>query len=113
MRQDQSIIAAATTELHPALTLAGLRQRREAILDVARRHKARNLRVVGSVARGEARPDSDVDLLVDLDRGASLLDLMGLMIDLEAVLGVPVEAGEAAALKPRARECMMSDAVEL
>ena len=103
----------SSTEINPALTLSGLRRRRDAILDVARRNKAYNLRVVGSVARGEAGPDSDLDLLVDLDDDASLYDLMGLMIDLEDLLGVGVEAGEASPLTPSVRAAMLADAVEL
>jgi len=56
------------------LTMDGLRRRRGEILGVARKRKARRIAVFGSVARGEARPGSDVDLLVDFEPGASLLD---------------------------------------
>lgn len=55
-----------------------LRERREDILRVASSRGARNIRVFGSVARGEARPDSDLDLLVELEPGRNLLDLGGL-----------------------------------
>jgi predicted nucleotidyltransferase len=70
-----------------------LRQRREEILSVAAANGARNLRVFGSVARGDAHPGSDVDLLADFDVGRSLWDLVGLKQDLEELLGVPVEVG--------------------
>ena len=63
-----------------------LKSRREEILSIAARHGARNVRVFGSVARGEAGENSDIDLLVELDQGRSLLDLAGLVVDLEELL---------------------------
>jgi uncharacterized protein len=74
------------------LTIEGLRRRREEILGVARRRKAHRVAVFGSVARGEAHPGSDVDLLVDFEPGASLLDHVGLFQDLEELLGVGVSS---------------------
>ena len=56
-----------------------LEKKKEEILRIAARHGARNVRVFGSVARGEARPDSDVDFLVDMEPGRSLLDMGGLL----------------------------------
>lgn len=67
--------------------LDDLRDRRDEILRVAAAHGARNVRVFGSVARGEARPESDVDFLVDFEAGRSALDLCGLIADLEDLLG--------------------------
>lgn len=75
------------------MTLDELRARRDEILQLAASHGASNVRVFGSVARGEARPDSDVDLLVDFEEGRSLVDLTGLIIDLEEVLGRKVDVG--------------------
>ena len=63
-----------------------LKSRREEILSIAASHGARNVRVFGSVARGEAGENSDIDLLVELDQGRSLLDLTGLVVDLEELL---------------------------
>ena len=63
-----------------------LKSRREEILSIAARHGARNVRVFGSVARGEAGENSDIDLLVELDQGRSLLDLTGLVVDLKELL---------------------------
>ena len=63
-----------------------LKSRREEIISIAARHGARNVRVFGSVARGEAGENSDIDLLVELDLGRSLLDLAGLVVDLEDLL---------------------------
>src|SRR5687768_11965291 len=60
-------------------------------LSLATRHGARNVRVFGSMARGEARPDSDVDFLIDVEPGRTLLDVIALEQDLEALLGRPVE----------------------
>ena len=68
-----------------------LHAHRRAILELATRHGARNVRVFGSIARGEDRPDSDVDLLVDVEPGRSLLDVIALEQDLEALLGRPVD----------------------
>ena len=76
------------------LTLAALRARREEILRIAAARGARNLRVFGSVARGEARSDSDVDFLVEMDPGRTVLDLSELILDLEEVLGCNVDVVE-------------------
>ena len=59
---------------------------RAKILDLAAKHGITNVRVFGSVARGEARPDSDVDFLVDVDAAKSLLDLCGFSVDVEELL---------------------------
>ena len=74
-----------------------VQSKREDILRVAAHHGAYNIRVFGSVARGEAGEGSDIDLLVDLEPNRSLLDLGGLQVDLEALLerrvDVVTEAG--------------------
>ena len=64
-----------------------VKEKREDILKLAAKHGARNVRVFGSVARGEAGPESDIDLLVDMEPGRSLLDLGGLWSDLNELLG--------------------------
>jgi predicted nucleotidyltransferase len=78
---------------------------------VAARHGASNVRVFGSVARGEAGPDSDIDLLVDLEAGRSLLDLAAIHLELEDLLGFPVEIGTD--VKPRFRERVSAEVVTL
>lgn len=77
-----------------APTLAELRARREEIVEIAARRGAANIRVFGSVARGEAGPDSDVDFLVELQPGRTLFDLSGLILDLEEALGRKVHVVE-------------------
>jgi len=86
---------------------------RDEILRIAAQHGARNVRVFGSVARGEAGPESDIDLLVDLEPGRNLLDLGGLLMDLRDLLQVPVDVGTEAMLKERIRERVLHEAVPL
>ena len=90
-----------------------LRRHRDAILSVAVRHGARNVRVFGSVARGDARPDSDLDLLVDLEPGRSLLDHVALIQDLEDLLGRKVDVVESQALHWYIRDRVLAEAVAL
>lgn len=87
-----------------------LREKREEIIRIAARRGATNVRVFGSVARGEARPDSDVDLLVDLEKGRSLLDHAGLMADLEDLLGRRVDVATTAGLRDRLRSHVLAEA---
>jgi predicted nucleotidyltransferase len=95
------------------MTLDELRARREAIAMIAARYGARDLRVFGSVVRGEADATSDVDFLVDLEPGRSLLDLGGLLMDLQDLLQCRVEVMTPATLKPRVRERVLSEATPL
>jgi hypothetical protein len=90
--------------------LSSVRSKRNAILAAAAKRGVRNVRLFGSIARGEARPDSDADFLVDLDRGRSLLDLAGLVMDLESLLGRRVDVVTPAGLRPRIRESVLKDA---
>jgi uncharacterized protein len=88
-------------------------QKRAEVLRAAARHGARNVRVIGSVARGEARPDSDLDLLVELEGGRSLLDHAALVIELESLLGCKVDVATEQGLRPRVRDRVLSEAVPL
>ncbi len=87
--------------------------RREEILAVARSHGASNVRVFGSVARGEDDEDSDVDIMVDMDPGRSLLDLGGLLMDLRALLECSVDVITENGLRERIRDRVMKDAIAL
>ncbi len=71
------------------------------IRTLARAHGARSIELFGSAARGEERPASDLDFIVDLEPGRSLLDLIGLADDLESALGRKVDAVTPGGLKPR------------
>jgi len=96
------------------MTLDEVRSRYGAqIVAAAERRGARNIRVFGSVARGDQRHDSDIDFLVDFDPGRSLLDLTGLWLDLETVLGCKVDVVSSRGLKPRLASEVMRDAVSL
>jgi len=90
-----------------------LRTKRAEILEIAARHGARNVRVFGSVARGAAGADSDVDLLVDMEAGRSLFDLGGLLVDLEDLLGCPVDVLTEEGLRERIRTRVLEEAVAL
>jgi predicted nucleotidyltransferase len=90
-----------------------LKSKRQQILELARTYGASNVRVFGSVARGQADADSDVDFVVELDKGRSLLDLGGLLMDLQALLGRPVDIVTDRGLRPRIRDRVLQEAVPL
>jgi uncharacterized protein len=90
-----------------------LSENRPAILRAAKAHGAGNARVFGSVARGEASANSDVDLLVDLEPGRSLLDHAALVIELEALLGRKVDIAIARGLRSRIRDRVLKEAIPL
>ncbi len=90
-----------------------LRQRRLAIIETAAKRRAHNVRVFGSVARGEDTATSDVDLLVDLEDGVSLVVLAGLKREVSELLGVEVDVVPAATLKARVRNEVLAEAIPL
>ena len=90
-----------------------LESKREDILRIAARYGAHDVRVFGSLARGEADAASDVDFLVELEPGRSLLDLGGLQFELEALLGRRVDVVTMRGLKARIRERVLREAVLL
>jgi uncharacterized protein len=90
-----------------------LREKREDILRIASKRGASNVRVFGSVARGEADSKSDIDLLVDLEPGRSLFDLGGLLMDLQDLLGYKVDVVTERGLRERIRERVLKEAVPL
>jgi predicted nucleotidyltransferase len=90
-----------------------VREKQGEILGLAARYGARNVRVFGSVARGKADEQSDVDFLVEMDPGRSLLDLGGLQAELEALLGCSVDVVTEKGLKPRIRGRVLAEAVQI
>jgi len=90
-----------------------LKEKRDDILRIAAQHGARNVRVFGSVSRGEADEQSDLDLLVDMENDRSLLDLGGLWYDLNEVLGIKVDVVTANGLRQRIRDRVLNEAVPL
>lgn len=95
------------------VTLDDLRARREEIVRIVEAHRATNVRVFGSVARGEATPASDVDFLIDALPGHTPGDRLAIADALEALLGVRVDVGAADELRERARPYVLADAVDL
>jgi len=90
-----------------------LKEKREEILRTASKHGARNVRVFGSVARGEARPDSDVDLLVEVGPDRTPFFPGGLIADLEELLGKKVQVVTQEGLHWYIRERVLEEAVPL
>ena len=90
-----------------------LKKKKDQILELARCHGASDIRVFGSVARGEADDQSDVDFLVQMEPGRSLLDMGGLLMDLERLLGRPVDIVTEKGLRERIRERVLREAVPL
>jgi uncharacterized protein len=96
------------------MTLEGLlKDNREGILRIAAKHGARNVRVFGSLVRGEADEASDIDFLVEMEPGRSLFDLGGLQAELEAFLGCHVDVVTEKGLKARIRGRVFGEAVRV
>lgn len=93
-------------------TLEQIRARRDEILEIAAKHGAHDVRVFGSVARGDAGPESDVDFLVDLEPKRTLFDLSGLILDLQDALERDVDVVEITKPSPVA-DRIMREAVPL
>ena len=90
-----------------------LESKREEILKICKHYGARNVRIFGSVARGESESNSDIDILVDMEPGRSLFDLGGLQYDLQQLLGVEVDVVTEKGLRSRIRDHVVNEAVPL
>ena len=90
-----------------------LQEKREDILRIAAKRGAYNVRVFGSVARGETDSKSDIDILVDMEPGRSLFDLGGLLMDLQDLLGHDVDVVTERGLRERIRERVLKEAIAL
>lgn len=97
----------------PDRDLRWLRASRAEVLSCAAKHGAHNVRVFGSVARGEADDASDIDLLVTMEAGRSLLDLVGLEQDLTDLLNGPAHVVSEGGLSPHLRDRILAEAVPL
>jgi predicted nucleotidyltransferase len=102
-----------STRVVGVVSLEGLRARRSEILQLAAVRGAFDVRVFGSVARGDEGSESDVDLLVAFESGRSLLDLGGLIADLQDLLGRHVDVVTEVELRPQVRDRVLADAVPL
>lgn len=98
---------------HRAVTLSEVRAHRDEIVRLGERFGIRNIRIFGSVARGESGPDSDLDLLVDVDRGHGYLDMAGFALGVEDRLGVFTQVATPKGLKLRIRDRVLHEAVAL
>ena len=95
------------------MTIEGLQTHRQRILELATRHGARNVRVFGSIARGDDQPNSDVDLLVEVEPGRTLLDVIALEQDVEELLGRRVEILTDGGLSPYLQKRILAEAAPL
>ena len=93
------------------VTLEDVRRHRAQILAIGERYGVRNVRVFGSVARGEADAASDLDLLIDVDPGHGYFDMAGFALDVEDLLGVFTQVATVGGLKLRIRQRVLDEAV--
>ena len=90
-----------------------IKQKRNEILQTAAKYGASNIRVFGSVARGEFYQGSDIDFLIDLEPGRSLMDAGGLLMDLQELLGCPVDVVPSDCLRKSFHEQVMKEAIPI
>ena len=90
-----------------------IKEIREIILPVLKRHKAKRAGLFGSIARGELSKDSDIDILVEIDDDISLLDFVGIKLELEEALGHKVDLVEYSTIKPRIRDRILNEQIQI
>jgi len=95
------------------ITKGDILRRRDEIIAVAKRHGASEIRIFGSIARGDATETSDLDVLVRLEPGRSLFDQGGLLMDLRDLLGINVDVVDEDALSGRFGQIVSSEAIPL
>jgi predicted nucleotidyltransferase len=95
------------------MTLQEIAERRKEIEQIGEKYGIRSIHLFGSVARGSADENSDVDFLVSTDQGVSLLGLGGFQVEVEQLLGIKVDVVTAEALRPRIRQRAIQEAVAL
>ena len=91
--------------------LEKIKAHRQEILDIAKKYGASNIRIFGSVARGEARPDSDYDFIIELEPGRSAFEIGGLLMDLQDLLGAKVDIVTDKGLNKHIREKVLKEAI--
>lgn len=105
------------TYRHPTLPdsaqTRALVKHRQRILDLVAEHHASNVRIFGSVARGEARPDSDIDILVDFGPNTGLFSIVALQESLSKLLHFPIDLGDPKSLKPHVQPSVTKDQLSL
>lgn len=92
---------------------SSIREHRDEVLRLAHEHGAQNIRLFGSAARGEEDAESDLDLLVDMEEGRSLVDHVALKQDLEDLLGREIDVVTERSLHPRLRERVLREAMSV
>jgi predicted nucleotidyltransferase len=95
------------------MNIQELKNKRESIISVVERNGGTKVRIFGSLARGEGLTDSDVDILIELDPGRSLLDILAIKQDLEDLLHRNVDVLTESAVSPYIKDDIMSEAVAL
>jgi uncharacterized protein len=90
-----------------------IKEKREDILRIAAKYGASNVRIFGSISRGEADDESDLDLLVEMEKGRSLLDHAGLWLKLQELLGCKIDVVSERGIKPRIRDRVLEEAIPL
>lgn len=95
------------------MTITELKEHKSDILKIALLHGAKNIKVFGSVARGEQNKNSDVDFIVEMEKGKSILNRIALMQDLKKLLGQDVDVVTYKSLKERIKNDLIKDVVEL
>ncbi len=90
-----------------------LKSKREEILEIAAAHGTLNLRVFGSVSRSESGPESDVDFLIELEPGRTLLDHAALYLELKQLLGREIDVVTEKGLRPRIRDRVLKEAIPI
>ena len=94
-------------------SLEDIRRLRPEIMKLARKYRARQISVFGSVARGDSHAESDIDFLVDFEEGSRLTDHIRLLQELRKLLACPVDVVDRRALRPEIREAVLAEVERL
>ncbi len=95
------------------MTLSDILARKEEIKRIAEKHGAHNVRVFGSVVHNKTTPESDVDILINMELGRSLLDRASIQLELEQMLGCKVDVVSERGLRDRVRDHILKEALSL